>query len=54
MKITVYDITGKEVVKLVDKFKAAGSYEVVFMADNLSSGIYFYNFEAGDLKKQNG
>ncbi len=51
IRITVFDITGKEVEKLADEFKHAGSYDVEFTADNLSSGIYFYKFEAEDFKE---
>ncbi len=54
INITVYDITGKEVEKLVDEFRQAGSYEVNFTASGLPSGIYFYSLRAGgftDTKK---
>ncbi len=46
INITVYDITGKEVARLVNEFKEAGSYDVTFTASNLSSGIYFYSLRA--------
>lgn len=42
VKITVYDILGKEVCKLVDEEKSAGSYSVEFNGAGLSSGVYFY------------
>ncbi|MCX7878935.1 MAG: S8 family serine peptidase, partial [Ignavibacteria bacterium] len=42
VKLTVYDISGREVMKLSDDFKQAGTYDVIFNASNLSSGIYFY------------
>jgi hypothetical protein len=45
--IRVYDILGREVKKLVDEFKKAGSYEVNFNGTNLASGVYFYRIEAG-------
>ena len=45
--ITIYNVTGQEVEKLVNGVQSAGSYQVVWNASNLSSGIYFYklNFE---------
>ena len=46
--IKVYDILGREVKKLVDEFKKAGSYTVDFNGTNLASGVYFYRIEAGD------
>ena len=46
--IKVYDILGKEVSTLVDKFTNAGKYEVEFNASNLASGIYFYQMLSGN------
>jgi hypothetical protein len=50
VKISVYDISGKEVVPLVSQFQNAGTYEVTFTATNLSSGVYFYKLETSDFK----
>jgi hypothetical protein len=47
VKITVFDILGKEVTTLVNEQKNAGYYEVKFDASNLASGLYFYKIEAG-------
>jgi len=51
--LKVYDILGREVAALVNEEKAVGSYEVEFNSHsgegrNLTSGIYFYQFNAGD------
>jgi hypothetical protein len=46
--LKVFDILGREVVTLVNEEKPAGSYEIVFNAANLPSGIYFYRLQAGD------
>ena len=46
--IKVFDVLGNEVAKLVDEYNPAGSYEVEFNASSLSSGIYFYQLQAGD------
>ena len=40
--LKVYDITGKEVAILLNEEKSAGTYSIRFDADNLPSGIYFY------------
>ena len=48
MKLTVYDVSGREAVKLVNELLKPGSYRVNLNADNLSSGIYFYKLQAGD------
>ncbi|MEO8514244.1 MAG: T9SS type A sorting domain-containing protein [Ignavibacteria bacterium] len=54
VKLVVYDITGKEVAKLVNNNMTAGSYTVDFNASGLSSGVYFYRIDTdgfSDVKK---
>ena len=47
--IKIYDLLGKEIAILVDEEKPAGAYDVEFDASKLSSGIYFYQLQAGDF-----
>jgi hypothetical protein len=47
--IKVFDILGNEIATLVDEYKPVGSYEVVFNASSLPSGVYFYRIQAGDF-----
>jgi Secretion system C-terminal sorting domain len=47
VKITVYDIAGKEIEVLLNESKLSGNYEINFNAKHLSSGIYFYKIQAG-------
>jgi hypothetical protein len=47
-KLIVYDILGREVIKLVDELKKPGRYTIEFNGTNLSSGVYFYRIEAED------
>jgi hypothetical protein len=49
VSLKVYDILGKEVVRLVSEEKSAGKYIIDFNASYLSSGVYFYKLEAGDF-----
>jgi hypothetical protein len=54
VKLTVFDITGKEVAVLVNQNMNAGNYTADFDASQLSSGIYFYTLSSGsftDTKK---
>lgn len=54
VKLTVYDILGKEVASLVNEIKQPGRYEVSWNAGTLSSGIYFYKLvtsEFTDIKR---
>ena len=41
--ISLYDITGREITKLIDKEQNAGTYKVDWNAGSLPSGIYFYS-----------
>ena len=45
--IKVFNVLGDEVTTLVDAQKQAGTYELTFNAENLSSGVYFYQLKAG-------
>ncbi len=47
--LKVFDITGKEVRTLVSETKRAGSYQILFDASSLPSGVYFYQITAGDF-----
>jgi hypothetical protein len=47
VKITVFDILGREITTLTNEYKTAGYYEVRFDGTNLASGLYFYRIEAG-------
>jgi hypothetical protein len=50
VKLTVFDVLGRDVAVLVNEFKTAGSYTIEFNASEFSSGVYFYRIEAGDFK----
>jgi hypothetical protein len=45
--IKVYDILGNEIATLIDEEKSVGTYEVTWYAENLTSGVYFYQLKAG-------
>ena len=49
VKLTVYDITGKEVKELVNGELSAGEHTVDFNAANLASGTYIYRIQAGSF-----
>jgi hypothetical protein len=48
VKLSVFDLLGREVAVLVNEKKAPGSYEVKFDATGLASGVYLYRLTAGD------
>jgi hypothetical protein len=46
--LKVYDVLGNEIEKFVNEEKPAGTYEVTWYAENLPSGVYFYQLRAGE------
>ncbi len=46
VKLTVFDMLGRKVSELVNEFKTPGRYELSFNGENLSTGVYYYRFEA--------
>ncbi|MBV6480064.1 MAG: hypothetical protein HGGPFJEG_02898 [Ignavibacteria bacterium] len=42
VSLKVYDMTGKEIVTLVNEYKSAGYHTAEFNALNLSTGVYLY------------
>ena len=46
VSIVLYDISGREVVKLVNEVENAGYYSIQFNGANLTSGMYFYRINA--------
>ncbi len=49
--IKVYDVLGKEITTLVNDEKTSGNYKVEFDGSKLTSGIYFYRMQAGNIVK---
>jgi parallel beta-helix repeat protein len=45
--LKVYDIVGREIATLVSGYATEGKHSVTFDASRLSSGMYFYKFQAG-------
>jgi hypothetical protein len=52
VRLRIFDIFGREVATLVDKFQIAGDYEIDFDASQLvKSGVYFYQMSAGEFRQ---
>jgi hypothetical protein len=48
VKLTIYDIRGKEISVLVNSRLNPGTYEILWEANNYSSGIYFCRLAANN------
>jgi hypothetical protein len=51
VKISVYDMLGREVAVLVNDYLESGIHTTLFDGKNLSSGVYVYRIEAGSFVK---
>lgn len=49
VNLSVYDITGQEVRRLVNSYLNRGVYQYSFNSEGLSSGIYIYRLNAGEF-----
>ncbi|MCB9207450.1 MAG: T9SS type A sorting domain-containing protein [Ignavibacteriales bacterium] len=49
VRMTIYDILGREIKNLVNEVKSPGNYEVTFDAVNLPSGVYYYRLKSNDF-----
>lgn len=47
VRLAVYDLTGRNIVTLVDSVRNVGMHEIGFDASRLASGLYVYRLEAG-------
>jgi hypothetical protein len=46
--LKVYNELGEEVAVLVNEFQKGGSHQLIFNADELSSGMYVYKLSSGN------
>ncbi len=58
VKITIFDVTGKEVQKLVNEKQSAGKYDLEWhgldrLGNKVSSGLYLYEIKADRFRKVN-
>jgi len=54
IKLEVFNSAGERVVVLVNEIKQPGTYQVGFDATGLTSEIFFYKLQAGDLSTSSG
>ena len=47
--LEIFDILGRRIATLINEYRTAGSYDQVFNASSLASGVYVYKLQAGDF-----
>ena len=48
IRLEIYDILGRKVETLVNGWQPAGAHSIVWEAEDVSSGVYFYRIQAGE------
>jgi hypothetical protein len=46
--LTIYDVLGRRVASLVDGWKDPGMHSVVWQANDIAGGVYFYKLQSGN------
>jgi hypothetical protein len=49
--LDIYDILGRKVQRLYDGNQAAGTHSLIWDAQAMASGMYFYKLTAGEYEK---
>jgi len=50
VKLVIYDVLGRQVVKLDDAYRVAGQHTITWTPANIASGLYFAVFESNDIR----
>lgn len=51
VNLKIYNLAGQEIETLINKYQIAGKHELKWIADGLSSGIYFYRLHVGEFSE---
>ncbi|MFO7888709.1 MAG: T9SS type A sorting domain-containing protein, partial [bacterium] len=51
VSVMIYDITGREIMELINEEKSAGYHSVEFDGSRLSSGLYFYRLKSNNFQQ---
>jgi len=49
VRLDVFDILGRRVATLLNEVRSAGTHEVPFSGDRLSTGVYLYSLQASGV-----
>ncbi|MBN1885844.1 MAG: CHRD domain-containing protein [Candidatus Krumholzibacteriota bacterium] len=51
VQLRIYDVAGRTVATLVDGFLPVGGHDVLFEANGIPSGVYFYRLKMGSISE---
>jgi hypothetical protein len=51
VNLKIFDVLGREITTLVNEQKEAGEYNVIWNAEGIFSGVYFYRMTAGSFSE---
>jgi hypothetical protein len=51
VRLSVYDVTGREITVLINENKVSGEHTIHWNATNQASGIYYYQLQAGSYRE---
>ncbi len=51
VQLSIYNLLGQKVATLISSHQSPGNYQIQWDARGLSSGIYYYQLEAGDFRE---
>lgn len=51
VELSIYNILGRKVVSLVNEYRQPGNYQVVWNAEKMATGFYFYRIAAGEYSE---
>jgi hypothetical protein len=54
VQLLIYDVLGRQIAILINQKLVAGSHEIQWDAENIPSGIYFYQLKTGDPSTGSG
>jgi hypothetical protein len=49
--LAIYDVSGRQVISLVNGWQGSGAYDITFDGSNLTSGVYFACIRAGEFNQ---
>ncbi len=49
VSLKIFNSVGEQIAQLVNEVKPSGNYTVEFKAENLPSGVYYYQLRAGEF-----